>query len=798
MSAVASFLRKAASAFDRGTPATSAAIVSLPESSPDLAPGASIATFATFAALAKATPRLIESNRNKIIAAREVNYAGMVGEDGYRLNFQELRWLADSADLIRLAIQDVKDTVAGLDWTLELEDGSVLDPKATALLQKPDGVNDWDAWAGMLLEEALVCDNVTLFPYFKGGRAVRLELIDGTTIVAKPDSYGRLPAPPTPAFVQSLTGVEYTTDELWYRPRNRRIRTLRGFSPTEQVAARAVINLNKVLRDMKRWLRGLELGGFLGTPEGSAGVPPMTLDQLQAYDAWVKQQLSNGIDGMVQVVAGSAPYKPVPPPRIDTDHEELLIRTIFRAFGSDPTGMVSKVNYSTADALQRWVALRGVRPWLYYLSAIGEEYLTAAGYPGHKLSWKAELEADDVQRKAQETGDYKVGLIGWEEMRQAAGRTTEEADTKDLRFFTVGAPAVPLPTIGKQPPPKPIPPQFVKLADGEQIPAEAAMAPETALKATRQELRRWETVVRKAVSAGKSPREFVTEIIPRWQQELIRKALGAGSGVEAFKARKFGKSDAKRAADSERMTAVLPTLQAATLAVIKQQAEHFAALAVEYAAKAKTTAEKATKLLPVHGPANVSVTVAEFRTLVRALYDAFSSGVDDSADLLGYGALSGTTAMDYAIQRAGELIGRSYSERTGTWIDNPNERWQLLPETRDRVDSVLQQGLDGQWTEKQLRDALGEVINDDARAAMIARTEGAMAYNEGTARNWEGQGVEWVKILDDEGPNSCAECEAANGQVWTMDEFLGNLIEHPNCVRAAVPAELGEEVGWGD
>jgi len=785
--------------FTRTAPvAAQAAIVLAPEVAPEVRPE----TLATFGALAKAFPPSLASRDYREIAdAREVAFGG--GDSWDRLPFRDLRLLADNADLLRLAIETIVGTIKGMDWSLVTEDGSDPDPKADALLLKPDGKLDWDAWAAMAIEEILVCDNLCLFPYYQGGRLVRLEVIDGATITPKLDAGGRIPDPPAIAFEQSTSNSsggpkKFTTQQLWYRPQRRRVYSVRGFSPTEQVAARAAVNFYKLLRDLYRWQKGGTPAGLVPAPDGIG-----TLEKLQTYQAWLDQRLKEpGADSRLQaVMGGTSKYFPTPPPRIDKEHEELLIRTIFNAFGVDPTAMVSQVNYSTADALATWAALRGMRPHLFALQTLAKEMLEAAGFPGHELQWKVEQEAMAAERRQSQLDRYKAGLVAWEDMVSETGESVDEADVAQKHYFVVGLPAQPFDPLGLAPAPEPPPPPPAGAVPPQLAPfvAESKQTPPAALgKAIREDLRRWETVVRKAVSAGKTPREFVSDVVPRWQQEIVRKALAAGSGLEAFKARKFSKGDVKRAATSDRMIAVLPSLQAAALAVIKQQAEHFAAIAVEQAAKVATTATKATKLLPVHGPANVSVTVAEFRSLVRALYDAFSSGVDDSADLLGYGALSGTTAMDYAIQRAGELIGRTYSEKTGTWIDNPNERWQLLPETRDRVDSVLQQALDGQWTEKQLRDALNEVINDDARAAMIARTEGAMAYNEGTARNWQGQGVEWVKILDDEGPNSCAECEAANGQVWTMDEFLANVIEHPNCVRAAVPAELGEEVGWGD
>ena len=71
----------------------------------------------------------------------------------------------------------------------------------------------------------------------------------------------------------------------------------------------------------------------------------------------------------------------------------------------------------------------------------------------------------------------------------------------------------------------------------------------------------------------------------------------------------------------------------------------------------------------------------------------------------------------------------------------------------------------------------------DSRAEMIARTEAAYAAANGDIAGFRETGVEYVEISD--GTDFDEECALADGQVWTLDEYEANDLEHPNCGRSA-------------
>jgi HK97 family phage portal protein len=73
------------------------------------------------------------------------------------------------------------------------------------------------------------------------------------------------------------------------------------------------------------------------------------------------------------------------------------------------------------------------------------------------------------------------------------------------------------------------------------------------------------------------------------------------------------------------------------------------------------------------------------------------------------------------------------------------------------------------------------------RARTIARSELGDAQNAATAQRYQRAGVDQVLIMDDGAGDEDEPCVLANGQIWTVDYFNNNRLEHPNCTRAAAP-----------
>jgi SPP1 gp7 family putative phage head morphogenesis protein len=124
------------------------------------------------------------------------------------------------------------------------------------------------------------------------------------------------------------------------------------------------------------------------------------------------------------------------------------------------------------------------------------------------------------------------------------------------------------------------------------------------------------------------------------------------------------------------------------------------------------------------------------------------------------------------------FIDRFFTDYLGEQITSITET------TRERVKDIIQTAIeDGKTGElaERLQDAYAF---SPARAATIARTETAIAYGHGAGLLYRQNGVQYVEISDGD---SDEECDEADGQIWTVDEYLANPIAHPNCVRAAAP-----------
>jgi len=170
----------------------------------------------------------------------------------------------------------------------------------------------------------------------------------------------------------------------------------------------------------------------------------------------------------------------------------------------------------------------------------------------------------------------------------------------------------------------------------------------------------------------------------------------------------------------------------------------------------------------------------------KLLHSMWAEGYRVAAEgLLGSAfSVPNVAAAAWAAERAGELV---------TEIDGV---------THDRVLSVLR-GLLGdafsnpEVTQADVRATILAAFDGMAktRADLIARTEVALAAGKGSAAGWKDAGVEYVLISD--GDDFDEACLEADGAVWTLDQYDGNILEHPNCGRSASPLSAEEAAAQG-
>lgn len=149
-----------------------------------------------------------------------------------------------------------------------------------------------------------------------------------------------------------------------------------------------------------------------------------------------------------------------------------------------------------------------------------------------------------------------------------------------------------------------------------------------------------------------------------------------------------------------------------------------------------------------------------------------------------------TEAVDYAHQRAAEMVGKRYDE-DGNLVDNPNADWAITDTLRNIVRAEVRDAVATDRDVDRLADHLVDTgAFSDYRAEMIARTEINMAMNQGVlaaGRQARALGLKEVQKVWTLGDNPCEFCQeaAAQGVIGLDEDFEGEAGDapplHPNC-----------------
>ena len=164
-------------------------------------------------------------------------------------------------------------------------------------------------------------------------------------------------------------------------------------------------------------------------------------------------------------------------------------------------------------------------------------------------------------------------------------------------------------------------------------------------------------------------------------------------------------------------------------------------------------------------------------------------------------------AVDWARDRAAELVGMSWDKDTQTYAPNPDATMSITETTRDGLRGAVGQALEEGWSAADLADNLADNYEfSDARSETIARTELAFAHVQGNLDTWDKSGVVGGKrwILADTHPGADECDDYADEDVISMDAQFGGEIDgppaHPNCLCALEPvlSDDMEQMDKGD
>lgn len=359
------------------------------------------------------------------------------------IGFAELRALADNLPLLRAAIETRKDQLLNSSWTIKHRGADRMAPKKEKdadikaiedFLLFPDRENTFQTWIRAIVEEMLVTDAATIYPRLTVGGAIdgvkgvedvfSLDLIDGATIKRLIDQGGRTPTPPEPAYQQILHGIpaaDFTSDELMYLPRNRRVHKFYGFSPVEQIILTVNIALRRDVSTLEYYTAGTIPDQFITLPK------EWTTEQVKQFQEYFDYLMAGNLAARRQarfMPGGSdTQFHETKAPPLKDMYDEWLGRIICWAFNVSVTPLVTHVNRATGETMRVQATEEGLHPTQDWLKSIFDiiiwKYFKRMDL---EFAWENQ-DQTDILKLAQSREIYgKNGLLGYDEIREDMGR----------------------------------------------------------------------------------------------------------------------------------------------------------------------------------------------------------------------------------------------------------------------------------------------------------------------------------------------------------------------------------------
>ena len=310
------------------------------------------------------------------------------------VSYSQLRAMADGLPVLRSVIEARKEVIKGLDWSIGVkEQYKHLDFTAEVkevgrLFERPDGYSTFDQWLGMLVEDVLVCDNMTLYPRLNNaGKVVSIDPVDGDTITVLIDERGRVPEPPEPAYMQIIKSTPrtwYARDRLVYRPYNARTDGVYGYSHVEDILLTINIALRREVQFLEHFRSGNIPYGLIQAPkEWTAN---QIIEAQNAMDTLLSGDMAQR--SKIQIVPGESAVQFMQQLTFDGLFDEWLTRVICARFGVSPTPYVRMMNRATAETVEEESVSRSIVPFMQHFKAVFDDIIAFhCGRPELEFVW---------------------------------------------------------------------------------------------------------------------------------------------------------------------------------------------------------------------------------------------------------------------------------------------------------------------------------------------------------------------------------------------------------------------------
>jgi hypothetical protein len=740
------------------------------------------------------------------------------------VNFATLRGLADGYDLLRTIIETRKDQIERMEWSIRVRkkkqmaaakptvENDARIEAAETFFKKPDGLNAWSQWLRLVLEDLFVLDAPTLYIQRSvGGSLLGLMPLDGATIKRVVDDWGRTPTAFTPelddegkptgkmippaAYQQVLKGlpaVNYTANELIYRPRNPRTNRAYGYSPVEQI----IMTVNIALRRQMFLLNYYTEGNI---PEALVGVPDTwTPNQIKEYQDYFDQMMSGDLAARRKLkFIPSGVGKTVTPtkePTLKDDFDEWLARICCFAFSVSPTPFIKQMNRATAGTQKEQSDEEGLGPILMWIKSLIDDILKNELNSGDlEFAWGEDTQTDPVQEETILSGYTKSAILTLNQARSRLGEDPYTDPMADQPLVLTATGYVPLSAY----------------EDAQKKAADAAQAASDALAV--------HAAAGTAPLAGGSPGAVAGPKVGNAATSAAGKPAGK-AGADGSEAEKHAHAHVtpfnKRSKGAVALTSIPFDRKATRVAIAGIQHRLVIALGKWRTSLAKQVrkalnargvqktdsdnediAAEIAAELEFDGIAALANEIGVDLSDVAA--DSISAviaqmGVTDAGDLVNQ---VNERAVAAARDRAAEMVGKKFNDE-GDLVDNPDAQWAITDATRDALKDVIANGLDDNIGIDAIIDnieALGGFSPD--RAEMIAEAEVRRANSQGALDGYTAardnldipMKKEWLL-----GPNPCEICQAnADQGPIDLDEPFQSGDDappgHPWCECALAP-----------
>ncbi len=363
------------------------------------------------------------------------------------ISYATLRSFADGYDLLRLIIETRKDAMERLKWNVQLRDSKEkLTPQKrnkiadiTKFFLCPDGENDWNTWLRMILEDLFVIDAATLHRRrTRGGKLYSLEQIDGATIRRVLDNWGRTPEGPNDTCYQQILkgmpAVNYLKRDMIFKPRNKRIHKVYGYSPVEQIMMTINIGLRRQIFQLNFFTEGNVPASLIGVPES------WTPDQIRTFQEWFDNILVGNLAErrkarFVPSAVGKT-YIPTQETQLFGEAEDWLARVCCFAFSINPQPFIKMMNRATSENASQEAGATGLQPIQAWVKAMIDQVIAEDfGQPDLEFMWRGDDVLDPEKRQKITSGYLADGLITVNEGRADMGREAYDDPIFDQPLF---------------------------------------------------------------------------------------------------------------------------------------------------------------------------------------------------------------------------------------------------------------------------------------------------------------------------------------------------------------------------